>query len=59
MFQFDDLDHLALVHAHELGPSRGLGHADQPTAVLAEEPELAGAVANAGSHATDLEMLRT
>jgi hypothetical protein len=58
VFQFDDLDHLALVLAHELGHSLGLGHADQAAAVMAEEHELAGAVANAGIHANDLELLR-
>ena len=58
IFQFDDLDHLELVMAHELGHSLGLSHAEQATAVMAEEHELAGASRANGIHAADLAALR-
>jgi hypothetical protein len=58
IFQFDNLDHLELVMAHELGHSLGLGHADQAIAVMAEEHELAGASRASGIHALDLALLR-
>ena len=58
IFQFDDLDHLELVMAHELGHSLGLDHAEEQAAVMAPEHELAGAARSAAIHPTDLAALR-
>jgi hypothetical protein len=57
IFQFDDLAHLELVMAHELGHSLGLQHSENTAAVMAPEHELAGASRNAGVHASDVAML--
>lgn len=58
IFQFDSPSHLRLVIAHELGHAMGLRHADDATALMSEQHELAGATAEANVSPTDLEMLR-